>query len=197
MNKNALQSCWSIGVRGCVQDAVRGDFIEVSKLLIDRGAKVLHDGKVCMLIDLIAICCHLSVSHEDYCASASTPCIASSCIAWRESSCAAERAGCGVLAQLVDLAHSHLSGKMQDIPDNILDLDPDWEIDPDALVLLEKIGSPPNTFYIVVLPCSAKILLIPKFTLSQGSLSMPRMCRHRCLLLRLVARLAFGGIRVY
>ena len=47
-----------------------------------------------------------------------------------------------MLAQLVDLAHSHLSGKMQDIPENILDLDPDWEIDPDALVLLEKIGAP-------------------------------------------------------
>ena len=51
-----------------------------------------------------------------------------------------------MLVQLVDLAHSHLSGKMQDIPDNILDLDPDWEIDPDALVLLEKIGAPMPTY---------------------------------------------------
>ena len=51
-----------------------------------------------------------------------------------------------VLAQLVDLAHSHLSGKMQDIPDNILDLDPDWEIDPDALVLLDKIGARMPTY---------------------------------------------------
>ena len=33
---------------GSMQDAVRGDFIEVSKLLIDHGAKVLHEGKVCM-----------------------------------------------------------------------------------------------------------------------------------------------------
>ena len=41
----------------------------------------------------------------------------------------------------MDLEASFLSGKIQKIPDNILDLDPDWEIDPDALQLLEKIGA--------------------------------------------------------
>ncbi len=42
--------------------------------------------------------------------------------------------------QLVDLSDSHLSGKMRDIPENIVDLEVDWEIDPDALTILEKIG---------------------------------------------------------
>ncbi|EIE26582.1 kinase-like protein [Coccomyxa subellipsoidea C-169] len=42
--------------------------------------------------------------------------------------------------KLVDLSDSHLSGKMRDIPENIVDLEVDWEIDPDALTILEKIG---------------------------------------------------------
>ena len=42
--------------------------------------------------------------------------------------------------QLVDLADSALSGKIQHIPDNMYDLDADWEIDPKALTLMEKIG---------------------------------------------------------
>ncbi len=44
------------------------------------------------------------------------------------------------VVQLVDLGDSRLSGKMQDIPENIVDLEVDWEIDPDALQVLEKIG---------------------------------------------------------
>jgi hypothetical protein len=43
--------------------------------------------------------------------------------------------------QLVDLAESHLSGKMRDIPENIVDLEVDWEIDPDSLHIMEKIGA--------------------------------------------------------
>ena len=42
--------------------------------------------------------------------------------------------------QLVDLADSALSGKIQHIPDNMYDLDADWEIDPKSLTLMEKIG---------------------------------------------------------
>lgn len=42
--------------------------------------------------------------------------------------------------QLVDLADSNLSGKIQHIPDNMYDLDADWEIDPKSLTLMEKIG---------------------------------------------------------
>ena len=42
--------------------------------------------------------------------------------------------------QLVDLADSGLSGKIQHIPENMYDLDADWEIDPKSLTLMEKIG---------------------------------------------------------
>ena len=42
--------------------------------------------------------------------------------------------------QLTDLADSGLSGKIQHIPDNMYDLDADWEIDPKSLTLMEKIG---------------------------------------------------------
>ncbi len=51
-------------------------------------------------------------------------------------------------AQLVDLAESHLSGKIQHIPDNMYDLDADWEIDPKSLTLMEKIGMP-----LILCPC--------------------------------------------
>lgn len=47
---------------------------------------------------------------------------------------------CVTALQLVDLADSALSGKIQHIPDNMYDLDADWEIDPKALTLMEKIG---------------------------------------------------------
>ena len=47
---------------------------------------------------------------------------------------------CLTVLQLVDLADSALSGKIQHIPDNMYDLDADWEIDPKALTLMEKIG---------------------------------------------------------
>ncbi len=46
--------------------------------------------------------------------------------------------------QFMDLGDSRLSGKMQDIPENIVDLEVDWEIDPEALQVLEKIGVPVN-----------------------------------------------------
>ncbi|CAK0733933.1 hypothetical protein CVIRNUC_000357 [Coccomyxa viridis] len=42
--------------------------------------------------------------------------------------------------KLTDLADSGLSGKIQHIPENMYDLDADWEIDPKSLTLMEKIG---------------------------------------------------------
>lgn len=44
-------------------------------------------------------------------------------------------------AQLVDLSQSRLSGKIHDIPEDIFDMEADWEIDPKALHLLDKIGA--------------------------------------------------------
>ena len=46
-----------------------------------------------------------------------------------------------MLMQLTDLADSGLSGKIQHIPENMYDLDADWEIDPKSLTLMEKIGT--------------------------------------------------------
>ena len=46
-----------------------------------------------------------------------------------------------VLMQLTDLADSGLSGKIQHIPENMYDLDADWEIDPKSLTLMENIGT--------------------------------------------------------
>lgn len=46
-----------------------------------------------------------------------------------------------MFVQLVELGDSHFSGKMPDLPENIVDLEVDWEIDPNSLKLLEKIGA--------------------------------------------------------
>lgn len=108
-----------------LQDAVRGDHVEVTKLLLDHGGKIFEDGKVNPAVKdpvhthlfmrgaLFAICKNVKQN-------ADVPC----------------------LVQLVDLGDSRLSGKMQDIPENIVDLEVDWEIDPEALQVLEKIGVP-------------------------------------------------------
>jgi hypothetical protein len=40
----------------------------------------------------------------------------------------------------VDLSQSRLSGKIQNIPENLIDIEADWEIDPQSLQMLEKIG---------------------------------------------------------
>lgn len=69
-----------------LEDAVRGDFNELCKLLIDNGGKVWHDG------------------------------------------------------QLVRLEDSPLSGAIARIPDDITDLEPDWEIDPATLIIMDKLG---------------------------------------------------------
>ena len=45
-------------------------------------------------------------------------------------------------AQFVPLADSALSGALVHIPSDIYDLDPDWEIDPDSLELMGKLGAP-------------------------------------------------------
>ncbi len=42
--------------------------------------------------------------------------------------------------QFVLLAESALSGALVHIPSDIYDLDPDWEIDPASLIILEKLG---------------------------------------------------------
>ena len=44
--------------------------------------------------------------------------------------------------QFVPLAESALSGALVHIPSDIYDLDPDWEIDPDSLQLMGKLGAP-------------------------------------------------------
>ena len=44
--------------------------------------------------------------------------------------------------QLVPLEDSPLSGAIVHIPDNIADLDPDWEIDPATLIIMDKLGEP-------------------------------------------------------
>lgn len=43
--------------------------------------------------------------------------------------------------QFVDLASSSLSGAISRIPKNELDFDPDWEIDPREIVLMDKLGA--------------------------------------------------------
>ena len=48
------------------------------------------------------------------------------------------------LAQFVPLADSALSGALVHIPSDIYDLDPDWEIDPNSLELMGKLGAPPT-----------------------------------------------------
>lgn len=53
------------------------------------------------------------------------------------------------------MADSHLSGKIQHIPDNMYDLDADWEIDPKSLTLMEKIGKPLNLFTLMKLKISS------------------------------------------
>ena len=48
------------------------------------------------------------------------------------------------LVQFVPLAESALSGALVHIPSDIYDLDPDWEVDPDSLQLMGKLGAPPD-----------------------------------------------------
>ena len=47
-----------------------------------------------------------------------------------------------IVMQYVDLSDSRLSGAIARIPKNELDFDPDWEIDPKDIVLLDKLGKP-------------------------------------------------------
>ena len=42
--------------------------------------------------------------------------------------------------QLVDLVQSRLSAAIQKIPMNELDFDPDWEVDPSEIHLMDKLG---------------------------------------------------------
>lgn len=69
-----------------LEDAVRGEYREVVKLLIDNGAKVLEEGK------------------------------------------------------LVDLSDSLLAGAMAMPSQKLLEFDPEWELDPGNLVIMEKLG---------------------------------------------------------
>jgi hypothetical protein len=69
-----------------LEDAVRGDFREVAKLLVDHGGKVLEDGK------------------------------------------------------LIELGSSALAGALGMAPQKLFDFDPEWEMDPGNLVIMEKLG---------------------------------------------------------
>jgi len=70
-----------------LEDAVRGDYREVAKLLADHGGKLLEDGK------------------------------------------------------MVELAQSQLAGAVGIVPQNLaLEFDPEWEMDPSHLVIMEKLG---------------------------------------------------------
>ena len=69
-----------------LEDAVRGEYREVAKLLSDQGGKVLEEGK------------------------------------------------------LVDLSSSSLAGAMGMAPQKLFDFDPEWEIDPSKVFIMEKLG---------------------------------------------------------
>lgn len=43
--------------------------------------------------------------------------------------------------QFVDLSDSHLSGAIKRFPKDDFDFDPDWEIDPKDVVLMDKLGN--------------------------------------------------------
>ncbi|KAL4538986.1 hypothetical protein Ndes2526B_g02745 [Nannochloris sp. 'desiccata'] len=69
-----------------LEDAVRGDFREVAKLLVDHGGKVFEEG------------------------------------------------------EMVELGSSALAGALGMAPQKLLDFDPEWEMDPSNLVIMEKLG---------------------------------------------------------
>ena len=48
------------------------------------------------------------------------------------------------LLQLVDLSNSHLSGAIVNFPKDEFDFDPDWEIDPKDVIILDKLGEHPQ-----------------------------------------------------
>lgn len=47
-----------------------------------------------------------------------------------------------VVSQFASLEESPLAGAARNIPDKPFELDPDWEVDPESLEILEKIGAP-------------------------------------------------------
>ena len=47
--------------------------------------------------------------------------------------------------QLVSLEESPLHGALKSIPRKPFELDPEYEVDPSQLVIMEKIGAPANT----------------------------------------------------
>lgn len=49
---------------------------------------------------------------------------------------------CLILLQLVDLSNSHLSGAIVKFPKDEFDFDPDWEIDPRDVIIMDKLGTP-------------------------------------------------------
>ena len=46
------------------------------------------------------------------------------------------------LLQFVDLSKSRLSGAIDNFPKDEFDFDPDWEIDPRDLIIMDKLGAP-------------------------------------------------------
>lgn len=100
-----------------LQDAVRGDFNELSKLLIDHGGKVWSDGQVTQPQDSCAL--HLQICHMP-----------------------AHVLMCFRILQLVSLDQSQFSGALVRIPSrDLTELEPDWEIDPAGLVIMDKLGA--------------------------------------------------------
>ena len=45
-----------------------------------------------------------------------------------------------ICLQLVELSESSLSAAINKIPKNELDFDPDWEVDPSEIRLMDKLG---------------------------------------------------------
>ena len=115
--------------------------------LLDKGGKIHENGKARPQHSL-----HTAVSAEaQICDSCRGSVIYRAykllCLIDAKGSCTSQAtwwsalaADAAVLMQLTDLADSGLSGKIQHIPENMYDLDADWEIDPKSLTLMEKIG---------------------------------------------------------
>ena len=54
------------------------------------------------------------------------------------------------MSQLVPLEDSPLAGAARNIPDKPFELDPDWEVDPESLEIMEKIGASQMQFSVII-----------------------------------------------
>ena len=120
---------------------MRGGFNDLSKLLLDEGAKVWHEGKVrnlktskcgrapatliCPLPSAVMSSTGMPITIQLY------------LMCSRESAHYAT----GGVVQFVSMADSPLSGAVRNIPDKPFELAPDWEVEPESLEIMEKIGA--------------------------------------------------------